>query len=193
MAKVKVSDSDDNIDLILHQTAKMEKIARDVAEKMALFKQEMDDFKDKSKQSYISMVNQSNDRYRAYLVKTDELLMKRLGQLNKVQEATKSASTDAILQLEGAIHRVDHGIRQKVTWAKAGIWIASMAALFLVGFVAFIEMERRIDLKTVQEAKQQTQQANALIHGIQQWAKGNPNDSRSFWNWANKHGLTGKK
>jgi len=46
-----------------------------------------------------------------------------------------------------------------------------MAAMFLVEFVAFIEVERRIDRKTVQEAKLQTQQANVLIHRIQQWAR----------------------
>jgi len=193
MAKVKVSDSDENIDLVLHQTAKMEKIAREVAEKIALFKQEADDFREKSKQNYTSMVNLSNERYKAYLAKSDELFVKRLGQLNKVNETTESTGRTAVMRLQETIRGVDRGIRQKVIWSKAGIWIASMAALFLVGFVAFIEMERRIDLKTVQKAKVQTQQANALIQEIQQWAKDNPNDSRSFSKWLNKQGQRGKK
>ena len=68
-----------------------------------------------------------------------------------------------------------------------------MAALYLVGNVAFMEERISIELKIVQETKQHTQQPNVPIHQIQQQPKDYPNDSRTVQNFPDKNALTGMK
>jgi len=186
MAKVRVTETDDQIDLLMHQTRETAKMVNEAKNMIALFKQEVADFGQKVMEGHESKVVALNELILSRMAKFDQSAKDAVSQINLAPQSIQRVTEQGIAQVERAV-------RQKAAMSKTGIWIASIAALLMVAFVAFFEVERRVDLSTLQDAKQQTQQANALIQGIQQWAKDNPNDSRSFWKWAEQHGLTNKK
>lgn len=182
MAKVKTSEIDDTLAVALQQTEEAAKLARETNETIAQFKQEMGDF-----------AKNLLGQYKSEAERLDASLGARIAVYDKAVERAKQEIREGQRAVEGiaatATGRLERAVKEKLTMSKAWLWVASLSVLAMVGILAFFEVSRRIDERTIQQANVRTQQANYLINNIKQWAKENPNDSRSLFRWADKQGI----
>ena len=182
MAKVKTSEIDDTLAVALQQTEEAAKLARETNDTIAQFKQEMGDF-----------ANNLLGQYKSEAERLDASLGARVAVYDKAVERAKQEIREGQRAVEGiaetATRRLERAVKAKLSMSKAWLWMASLSVLAMVGILAFFEVSRRIDEQILQEAKIRTQQANYLIHNVQEWAKENPNDSKSLFKWADKQGI----
>lgn len=177
MAKVKTTEIDDQLSVILNQTKESGEFVKEANRTIELFKRQMAHFSAETVNMHESKAKELNGLIEANL---------RLfgGEIKRTAETLSNATATIGHTKEQAIAEIKRVAETKMTYSKFTIWIASVAAIVMVGLIGWVEIERRIDVGTINEAKQTAVNATNLNAKWIEWLNKNPKNKAAFIEWA---------
>jgi len=181
MAKVKASQSEDNLSVISEELKQMQIITRGLEANISNLTQN---------QAVYQRVLQSESIETAKRLKL--VISQEIGSLNKitedivslekrVQESIKKTSFNALQEVKDAVL-----IKSKTS--KQIVWMLGICGILLALATIGLLVKQSIDQKTIAGAIEEKAKYEFLMNDLKQWAKDNPKDAKSFSNWSKNKG-----
>lgn len=177
MAKVKTTEIDDQLSVILKQTKQSEETVKEANKTIDLFKRQMAHISTEIVKMHESKAKELNGLIEANM-NTFRL------EIKETTEKLSNATAVIGQTKDQAIEEIKKVAYNKMTYTKFTIWILSVAAIMMVIFICCIEMQRRIDIGTLNDAKQTAVNAANLNAKWLEWLNNNPKNKAAFIEWS---------